>query len=73
MVMTKNIDKMIKETKEKRGTTSIVITHDINSAFRIADRIAIHSGGKILEIGTPEEIKNSKLKDTRLLLGEEDE
>jgi phospholipid/cholesterol/gamma-HCH transport system ATP-binding protein len=37
-----------------------VVSHDINSAFRIADRIAILWNGKIVQIGTPEEIKTSE-------------
>ncbi|PLX18734.1 MAG: ABC transporter ATP-binding protein [Candidatus Muiribacterium halophilum] len=73
-IMVRNIDRLIKETQIKRNTTSIVITHDVNSAYRIADTIAIHSEGVIKELGTMDEIRNSKLKETRLILeGEIDE
>ncbi len=39
--------------------TSIVITHDMESAYHIADHIAMLYRGEIVEMGTPEEIKNS--------------
>jgi phospholipid/cholesterol/gamma-HCH transport system ATP-binding protein len=39
--------------------TSIAITHDMVSAYRIADRIAMLYKGEIIEVGTPEEIKSS--------------
>lgn len=67
-VMVRNIDVMIKDMQKKRKNTSIVITHDVNSAMRIADRIAIHSNGKILEHGTRDEIRDSKNTDTKLIL-----
>ncbi|MFW5782135.1 MAG: ABC transporter ATP-binding protein [Candidatus Muiribacteriaceae bacterium] len=67
-VMVRNIDRLIKETQEKRSTTSIVITHDVDSAMRIADRIAIHSDGRILESGSRDEICASRQDETRLIL-----
>jgi phospholipid/cholesterol/gamma-HCH transport system ATP-binding protein len=39
--------------------TSVVITHDMVSAYKIADRIAMLYEGKIIAEGTPEEIKNT--------------
>ena len=39
--------------------TSVVVTHDMNSVFHIADRVAMLYRGKVLEVGTPEEIKHS--------------
>jgi phospholipid/cholesterol/gamma-HCH transport system ATP-binding protein len=46
--------------KKEMGVTSVVITHDMVSAYKIADRIALLYDGKIVEEGTPEEIKNSE-------------
>ena len=46
--------------REKLDVTSIAITHDMNSAYRIADRIAMLYKGEIIEVGTPEEIKTSE-------------
>lgn len=54
------IDKLIVDLSKKLGITSVVVTHEMGSAFRIADRMAVLHNGKILEIGTPDEIKHSK-------------
>jgi phospholipid/cholesterol/gamma-HCH transport system ATP-binding protein len=45
--------------REKLDVTSIAITHDMVSAYRIADRIAMLYQGQIIEVGTPGEIKVS--------------
>jgi phospholipid/cholesterol/gamma-HCH transport system ATP-binding protein len=54
------INELIIQMKEDLGVTSVVITHDMVSAYKIADKIAMLYEGKIIEEGTPEEIKNSK-------------
>jgi phospholipid/cholesterol/gamma-HCH transport system ATP-binding protein len=54
-----SINKLILKMKDSLGVTSVIITHDIVSAFKVADRIAMLHEGKIIEIGTPEQIKNS--------------
>lgn len=53
------IDTLIMDLSRKLGITSVVITHELNSAFRIADRMVMLYKGKIVAEGTPEEIKNS--------------
>ena len=53
------VDRLITQMKEIYGITSIVVTHDMSSAFRIADRIAMLYEGIIIQTGKPEEIKNS--------------
>lgn len=53
------IDKLILDLSKKLLITSVVVTHDMQSVFRIADRIAMLHKGRILQIGTPDEIKNS--------------
>ncbi|MBN3038167.1 MAG: ABC transporter ATP-binding protein [Candidatus Omnitrophica bacterium] len=58
-VVTAVIDKLMIDLSKKLLITSVVVTHDMNSVFRIADRIAMLHKGKILQIGTKEEIKNS--------------
>ena len=40
--------------------TIVVVTHEIHSAFKIADRITILDRGHILEVGTPDEVRQSK-------------
>lgn len=42
------------------GVTSIVVSHDRDLAFGIADRIAVINDGRILAVGTPEEIRNNQ-------------
>ena len=58
-IMADAINGLIVQMREKLNVTSIAITHDIKSAYKIADRIAMLYQGKIIEVGTPEEIKNS--------------
>ena len=55
-----SINELIVEMREKIKVTSIAITHDMVSAYKIGDRIAMLYQGKIIEVGTPDEIKNSK-------------
>jgi phospholipid/cholesterol/gamma-HCH transport system ATP-binding protein len=54
------INKLIIDLSKKLAVTSVVVTHDMKSVMAVADRIAMLYEGKILEIGTPEEIKDSK-------------
>jgi len=58
-VMADAINDLIVQMKEKLKVTSIAITHDMKSAYKIGDRIAMLYQGQIIEIGIPEEIKNS--------------
>ena len=44
------------DIREKQKTSVILVTHDLNDAFRTADRIAVMYAGKIVETGTAEEI-----------------
>jgi phospholipid/cholesterol/gamma-HCH transport system ATP-binding protein len=53
------INDLIVEMKEKLNVTSVAITHDIKSAYKIADRIAMLYNGVIIGTGSPEEIKNT--------------
>jgi phospholipid/cholesterol/gamma-HCH transport system ATP-binding protein len=65
---TENVDDMIITARQKLGVTSVVISHDIGSAFHIADRIAMLHHGKIVEEGPPEKVRNSKDPHTREFL-----
>jgi len=53
------IDELILDFSKKLGLTCVVITHELASAFRIADRIIMLHQGKIIRQGTPEEIRGS--------------
>lgn len=46
--------------KESTKNTTVIVTHDLNFALYISDRIAMISGGRIIEVGTPAQIKASQ-------------
>lgn len=59
-IMGDSINDLIIKLHTKLNVTSIAVTHDMTSAYKIADRIAMLYNGKIIADGKPEEIKNSK-------------
>jgi phospholipid/cholesterol/gamma-HCH transport system ATP-binding protein len=54
------IDSLVERLQQEIGVTSVVVTHDVRGAFRVADRIALLSRAKIRAVGTQEEIIASK-------------
>jgi phospholipid/cholesterol/gamma-HCH transport system ATP-binding protein len=60
-VATKNVDDMIRDISKETGVTSVVISHDMASTFRIADRISMLYDGKIAISAKPDEFKQSQL------------
>lgn len=58
-IMSNTIDRLIVSTRRMIDATSVVVTHDMSSAFHIASRIAMIFEGCIIETGTPEMIKES--------------
>lgn len=59
-VTTTTIDRLIRKMQSDLGTTSLVITHDMESAYRISDRIAMLYEGRVVEEGTPDQIRGSQ-------------
>ncbi|MFH1837796.1 MAG: ABC transporter ATP-binding protein [Candidatus Omnitrophota bacterium] len=53
------IDELIRHLHDTLKTTSVTVTHDMKSAYKIADRIAMLYDKHIITVGTPDEIKNS--------------
>jgi phospholipid/cholesterol/gamma-HCH transport system ATP-binding protein len=53
------IDQMILRMQRRFGVTSIIVTHDMRSIFKIANRVAMLYRGKIHFLGTPDELRNS--------------
>lgn len=53
------IDRLMVRTREALGVTSIVITHDMRSAYAVGDRIAMLFEGKVRQVGTVAEIQQS--------------
>ena len=58
-IMADAINDLIVQMREKLNVTSVAITHDMKSAYKIGDRIAMLYQGEIVDVGTPDEIKNS--------------
>ncbi len=59
-ITTRTINELIRKLQSELGVSSIVVTHDIKSAFRISHRVALLSAGKIVFIGAPEEMTASQ-------------
>ena len=58
-VVSSQLDQLILRLREAMGMTIIVVTHELDSAFTIADRSTMLDKGQILMIGTPDELKRS--------------
>lgn len=59
-VMADTINDLVIRTRERMAVTSVAVTHDLRSAYKIGDRIAMMANGKITAIGTPSEIQQSE-------------
>ena len=59
-VTSDELARVIQDLKKQVNLTTIIVTHDLNFAMYLADRIAMISDGRIIEVGTPEEIKASQ-------------
>ncbi len=64
-----SINDLIIKGKQELGVTSIVVTHDMPSAFKIADRIAMLNGGQIVFTGTVDEVQNTDHPMVRQFIG----
>jgi phospholipid/cholesterol/gamma-HCH transport system ATP-binding protein len=53
------INELIRDLQRKLGVTSVVVTHDMHSAFKVSDRIAMLRGGRIAALGAPVELQRS--------------
>ena len=53
------INELIKDLHDRLKVTSIAVTNDMTSAYKIADRIAMLYQGKIIACGSPDEIRNT--------------
>jgi phospholipid/cholesterol/gamma-HCH transport system ATP-binding protein len=54
------IDGLVQRLDDELGVTSVMVTHDVRGAFRVADRLALLSEGRIVMQGTPQEFLDSK-------------
>lgn len=60
-ISTAIVDDMVNEMKARLGLTQIIVTHDMASAYRTANRIAVLHEGKVVQYGTPHEIQTSQV------------
>ena len=58
-ILADQINDLIRDLQKRLNVTSVTITHDMISAYKIADRIAMLHKGRIEEVGTPGEIQDS--------------
>ena len=54
------ISELIRSLQSRLGVTSIVVTHDMAAAYKVADRMAMLDGGRIVFMGTPEETRGTR-------------
>ena len=62
-IVSRTIEELIINLNRKMKITSIIVTHDLNSAVGISDRIAMLSGGKITFLGSTSDFMNSSNRD----------
>ena len=67
-ISTRIIDELIRSMRAKLHVTSIVVTHDMQSAFTVSDRIAMLANKRIVQVGTTAEMRASPLKEVRAFL-----
>lgn len=54
------IDQLVRRLDNELNVTSVMVTHDVRGAFRVANRLALLTGGRIVQQGTPEEFLRSR-------------
>jgi len=59
-IMADVIDQLIRDMQKRMGVTSVVVTHDLASAYKIGDQIAMLNDGRIVFEGTPEETRGTR-------------
>ena len=58
-VTSATMDRLVQRTSKELGVTSLVVTHDMRSAFTIGDRIAMLHAGKLRMVGTPDQVHST--------------
>jgi phospholipid/cholesterol/gamma-HCH transport system ATP-binding protein len=67
-VTTETINQLILAMQRQLGCTSIVVTHDMMSAFTVSNRIAMLAQRRIVQVGTPEQMQRSTVPEVRAFL-----
>jgi phospholipid/cholesterol/gamma-HCH transport system ATP-binding protein len=71
-ITSSEIDDLLLSIQEKNKTTMVIVTHDIRGARRVGDRLAVLDGGKLVAIGTAEELAEDGNELVRALVSEKD-
>lgn len=58
-IVATSINELIIRMRDQLGVTSMVISHDLESIFKVSDRVAMMYQGKIVEVGTPDEMRST--------------
>ncbi len=58
-IRSRDISDLIRNVSKKLNCTTVITSHDISNAFRIADRLALIRGGKVIAIGDPDQMRTS--------------
>jgi len=53
------INQLIRAMQQRLGVTSVVVTHDLMSAYTVGDRLAMIYGGRVVFTGTPEQVRHT--------------
>jgi phospholipid/cholesterol/gamma-HCH transport system ATP-binding protein len=69
--MKQRINRLIRDLQRQLGLTSVVVTHDLESAFAVGDRLALLHEGRIRFVGTPEEGRSAAGDDLAAFFGQE--
>jgi phospholipid/cholesterol/gamma-HCH transport system ATP-binding protein len=64
------IDELLLKQKAERGTTVIVVTHDVHGARRVGDRFAVFDKGDLVAFGTASDVEQSENETARRLISE---
>ena len=65
------IDDLLLDQKVRRGSAMIIVTHDLHGARRVGDRFAVLDKGRLVGLGTPQQLENHENETVRRLLGGE--
>jgi phospholipid/cholesterol/gamma-HCH transport system ATP-binding protein len=72
-LMSRNVNSVIRSIQDRLAVTSVVVTHNLSCAYTVGDRIALMDGGRIVQEGTPDEMRGSQIPEVReFLAGEGD-
>jgi phospholipid/cholesterol/gamma-HCH transport system ATP-binding protein len=72
-ILSRTVAGLIRKVQTGGQRAALVVTHDLNLAFAVADRIGLHHQGQLVEVGTPEQFRESQHPVVRAFLDGKDE